>query len=308
MMRRAVNSIDNLNSLMIVGAYFAAHFIPFDLLVFSYVFLGPAHYITEISWLYDKKYFLKKETDVLLLAIICLLMFFFGNLYLTLIGFTLCYFLMAVTNLSASNKWILSISYGIVLLAFSATPQYLALVSLLPTLIHVYIFTAGFMLLAILKKMNPAGLVSFALLMTCGLSFFLPGIYPQALASSIFTEIDLSGLYTSPIMLFNLQPGYEWINRLAGFAAFAYTYHYLNWFSKVEIIKWHRISRLRLVVLTLIYFSLVSIYIYDANFGLKVILFLSFSHVILELPLNAVCFSEIAQTLIAVLRGRKTSG
>jgi hypothetical protein len=267
------------------------------------VFLGPAHYITEISWLYDRKYFLKKQTDILLLSIICLLMFFFGNLYLILIGFTICYLLMAVTNLSASSKWILSISYGIVLLAFSATPQYLALISLLPTLIHVYIFTAGFMLLGILKNINPSGLISFALLIVCGLSFFLSGIYPQAVASSIFTDIDLSNLYTSPVMLFNLQPGHEWINRLAGFAAFAYTYHYLNWFSKVEIIKWHRVSRIRLVVLSLIYCSLVSIYLYDGNFGLKVILFLSFSHVILELPLNAVCFSEIAQTLLA-MRGR----
>ena len=32
--------------------------VPFELLLLSYVVLGPAHYVTEISWLHDRKYFL----------------------------------------------------------------------------------------------------------------------------------------------------------------------------------------------------------------------------------------------------------
>jgi hypothetical protein len=30
------------------------------------------------------------------------------------------------------------------------------------------------------------------------------------------------------------------------FIAFAYTYHYLNWFSKTDIIRWHVVSQRRI--------------------------------------------------------------
>ena len=33
---------------------------------------------------------------------------------------------------------------------------------------------------------------------------------------------------------------------IARLVAFAYTYHYLNWFSKTSIIKWHQVSKPKL--------------------------------------------------------------
>ena len=54
-MRRATDAIH-------LGLMFAAlgitYLVPFELLLLSYVVLGPAHYFTEISWLHDRKYFL----------------------------------------------------------------------------------------------------------------------------------------------------------------------------------------------------------------------------------------------------------
>src|ERR1043165_8502495 len=35
----------------------AAFVLPFELFLFSYAVLGPLHYLTEISWLHDRKYF-----------------------------------------------------------------------------------------------------------------------------------------------------------------------------------------------------------------------------------------------------------
>jgi len=35
-----------------------AYVLPFELLLLSYAILGPVHYLTEISWLHDRKYFL----------------------------------------------------------------------------------------------------------------------------------------------------------------------------------------------------------------------------------------------------------
>src|SRR6476620_636665 len=43
-------------ALMIVSCLLAFRF-PFELFLFSYAILGPLHYLTEISWLHERKYF-----------------------------------------------------------------------------------------------------------------------------------------------------------------------------------------------------------------------------------------------------------
>src|SRR6476646_132806 len=44
------------------------YLVPFELLLLSYVVLGPAHYFTEISWLHDRKYFLPHRSIPIALA------------------------------------------------------------------------------------------------------------------------------------------------------------------------------------------------------------------------------------------------
>ena len=70
------------------------------------------------------------------------------------------------------------------------------------------------------------------------------------------------------------------------FIAFAYTYHYLNWFSKTSVIKWHEVPKLRLVFVLVAWLTAIVIYIYDYSLGFMVMYLLSFLHVLLEFPLN----------------------
>src|SRR6202166_5375403 len=69
-MKRATDAIH-------MGLMFAAlgitYLVPFELLLLSYVILGPAHYFTEISWLHDRKYFLPHRSVPLGLAFVAVI-------------------------------------------------------------------------------------------------------------------------------------------------------------------------------------------------------------------------------------------
>jgi hypothetical protein len=85
--------------------------------------------------------------------------------------------------------------------------------------------------------------------------------------------------------------------------AFAYTYHYINWFSKTRIINWHRISITRAVIIGLIWAASVALYFYNYRLGIKWLLLLSLIHVILEFPLNHRSFIGIGRELRSKLIG-----
>ena len=70
------------------------------------------------------------------------------------------------------------------------------------------------------------------------------------------------------------------------FVAFAYTYHYLNWFSKTTIIKWHEVSKSRLLLITSLWVLSIVLYFIDYKLGFYALFFLSFLHVFFEFPLN----------------------
>jgi hypothetical protein len=39
-----------------------AYFYPFETFLLAYAYLGPLHYLTEISWLHDRNYYSKGKT------------------------------------------------------------------------------------------------------------------------------------------------------------------------------------------------------------------------------------------------------
>jgi len=53
-------SINQLNIALMLISCVVAMFVPFQLFLFSYAFLGPAHYLTEISWLHKRHFFTKR--------------------------------------------------------------------------------------------------------------------------------------------------------------------------------------------------------------------------------------------------------
>ena len=101
-------------------------------------------------------------------------------------------------------------------------------------------------------------------------------------------------------ILFNSNAGIV-IMRLI---AFSYTYHFLNWFSKTSIIKWHQIPKKNLAVVFLLWIASLALYFYDYYIGLKVLYFLSLLHVVLDFPLDHLTFIAIGQE-VKVLFKRK---
>ena len=87
--------------------------------------------------------------------------------------------------------------------------------------------------------------------------------------------------------------------KIQVFIAFAYTYHYLNWFSKTTVIGWHKvISKKRLILLLAIWVVSVGFYFYNYYMGFLFLLFLSYLHVLMEFPLNWVSIKEIGKKIV----------
>ena len=83
--------------------------------------------------------------------------------------------------------------------------------------------------------------------------------------------------------------------RLTGLLAFVYTYHYLNWFIKADLIRWNQMPRARLAAIALGCLAASGLYIYNFSLGFTVLLLLSLMHVLLEFPLNSRSIRELGQ-------------
>jgi hypothetical protein len=87
--------------------------------------------------------------------------------------------------------------------------------------------------------------------------------------------------------------------------AFAYTYHYLNWFSKTSIIKWHEVPKRRTILIAIIWSLSLTIYAYNYEIGMAALYFLSLLHVMLEFPLNYQTFVGIGREVYALAKERQ---
>jgi hypothetical protein len=85
--------------------------------------------------------------------------------------------------------------------------------------------------------------------------------------------------------------GYSFLSvmgiKIQIFIAFAYLYHYLNWFSKTSIIRWNQnMSKAKIITILTIWIASVSLYLYNFKIGVIALSLLSVIHVFLEFPLN----------------------
>src|SRR5262249_42738629 len=90
--------------------------------------------------------------------------------------------------------------------------------------------------------------------------------------------------------------------RLTGLLAFVYTYHYLNWFIKADVIRWADVPPARLVLVAAISVASTGLYFYDYALGFSVLLALSLVHVVLEFPLNALAMRQVGDAAWQTLR------
>ncbi|MBM3418655.1 MAG: hypothetical protein FJY17_07030, partial [Bacteroidetes bacterium] len=195
--------INYLNIGLMALSAILAFFLPFETFLFAYAFLGPLHYLTEISWLHDRQYFSKGKYDFVVLLVIGVLLsyaafakdfgvnvdfydsFMEANLFDKLLVFAL---FSAILFALVENIFIKIVSMLLLFVFISgwlapekadlnrASTTVFALTSLVPTLIHVYVFTGLFMLYGALKSRSKTGLLSIVtfILFPIILVFFAP--------------------------------------------------------------------------------------------------------------------------------------
>lgn len=321
--------VDYVNIGLVFVAWGFALLAPTPLFLFAYAVLGPLHYLTEISWLHDRKYFIRGSRSVagfVVASILVTTLVLWGKILPSLLP-VLVYLLFgaALILVVAKESRRRKLSFGLLLataavFAVLQPPLYaIFFLLLIPTVLHVFFFTGAFMLSGSLKSGSIPGLIGFFVFLLAAGSFFvitpaqeslLPGSYvfesyrpfmrvnaslvdilsPAVAAYSSVEEAVASGLGRS----------------VMHFLAFVYTYHYLNWFSKARVIGWNSISSVRRSLIAGGWVLSLAIYAYDYRIGIWALLSLSFLHVLLEFPLNHRSFADIGGRLISVFRPRLT--
>ncbi len=321
--------IDILNICLIIISLIIAIKIPFELFLFSYAILGPLHYLTEITWLHKKNFFLlaNKKWSIIFILLTILISIYpiikFIDLEMNQVVenvikliskqtkvFLLIGFLFAVSLIFfKKNRTLILAFLSITVISFISSTYFpnifLFIGVFLPTLIHVYIFTLLFILYGALKTKSKYGIyLSIILLAVPFIIFYIPidtiSYQPSAKTKDTFISSNMAvigSIITS--MLNKLQNGKFYLLseigiRIQIFIAFAYTYHYLNWFSKTSVIGWKKaISKKKAFLILFIWIISTGLYIYDFKTGFIALFFLSFLHVFLEFPLNAITIKEI---------------
>jgi hypothetical protein len=391
--------------LMLITAVFA-FFLPFETFLLAYAFLGPLHYLTEISWLHDRQYFTKGKYDFVPLLLIGVALSYAAfakdfdfniDFYKEFVALNLFDKLLVLALFSSLLfAFVKNLVVKIIAILFiyifisgwlapenatenSKSTTIFALTSLVPTLIHVYVFTGLFMLFGALKSRSKTGLLSvlafiiIPIYLVYGLpvtpkknyisdygkeayyadgdGFFYTNVSimdhfrlmnepnltnkqyldsiinkdsktnqtpiaeRQRITDSLSDKLNKAFIVPNPESEYYMRPipaklaipieskDYYWNYvffsgfgiMLMRFIAFAYMYHYLNWFSKTEVIRWHKVPKIRFVAVLLLWLTACALYAYNYSLGLSFLFFLSFTHVLLEFPLNMVSIVGIGK-------------
>ena len=281
---------------LMLAALLLAYLLPFELVVLAYAVLGPAHYLTEISWLHDRGYYLPGRKAALALAFAALGAMFIASPYwygvVVVTAFAAC---IVMTAKSRNAQTLLTFGLTILIAAMLLLgAPFGVLGALMPTLVHVSLFTLVFM---ILGAWRAGGRAQFGLVGAYLLAIVLIVAAPpseatripalQGLAETSFSDIPKA------IGAVLGQPDLNFDGRIAGLLSFVYTYHYLNWFIKAEVIRWADIPRRRLIGVALLSLAATGFYFVNYRLGFTVLLLLSLVHVLLEFPLNTLALREL---------------
>ena len=282
---------------LMLAAVGLTYILPFELVLLSYVFLGPAHYLTEISWLHDRNYFLPHRGIALALIVVALAASFVQNP--TWFGIVVWAAFIACAVLAGART---ALQGMIVVMAAAAATAFLASSGpgfaivgvLLPTLIHVSLFTLMFMVLGAMRARSPS---QFGLVVVYLAAIILIMLIPPSSATTIpaLAELAQDSFGNVPQALGRAlgMPDLKLDARLTGLLSFVYTYHYLNWFIKAEVIRWADAPKSRLVLVAALSIGATAFYFYDYVLGFALLLSLSLTHVLLEFPLNSVSLRQL---------------
>ena len=196
--RMNTKSVDYLNIGLILLSLWLAIMIPFGLFIYAYAILGPLHYLTEINWLRDKKYYVADRWWIWLVLGLCALLvipkFLIEPAFIEDLGtlqpavewlvhwsnaiiFLLLATALILLNVKKRNLRLLLMGVAIVAAyAFNSAPIYITLIGLLvPTLIHVYLFTLLFMIYGAIKSKSIPGRIAALLVALVPIAITLRG-------------------------------------------------------------------------------------------------------------------------------------
>lgn len=304
--------VDRLNIGLLLIAALVAYALPFSTFLFAYAVLGPLHYFTEVQWLHHRGYFVKQPgVWPWVLGGVAVLLSVYPLLQGTGFGEGLGRY-AAFRYPEFWVLWALWVAVGMVL--FSAGKRRglwaliggvvcagltllfpdtsIALKVLIPTVVHVYLFTLLFMVFGQLKSRTTTGWIAVGMMVAVPAVLLL---WPEVFLwvdgrEHHYWQTDLRMTNLTLERLLGAEPvGVNTVTRkVQFFLAFAYTYHYLNWFSKTTLIGWGQtLTRRSTVVIGVLWAASVGLYVWDYALGLRVLFFVSFLHVVLEFPLNA---------------------
>ncbi|MHC2625310.1 hypothetical protein ACVIW2_007342 [Bradyrhizobium huanghuaihaiense] len=303
-----MRSNDAIHLGLMLLALAAAYLVPFELLLLAYVVLGPAHYFTEISWLHDRSYYLPHRGIAVVLAIVAVVAALIDNA--SWFGFAMWGALVVCAMLAATATAIESMLLFMVAIALSAimysSGSSLAVIGILiPTLIHVSLFTLIFMVLGAYRSGSrvQAALVVIYLVAIATI-LLLPPAAEIRIASFARVGQDYFGNVGPALSRLFGVPGLVLDTRLTSLLAFVYTYHYLNWFIKADVIRWAEVPKARLAAMAAASAASTALYFYDYAFGFTFLLALSLIHILLEFPLNSLALRQLGSAIQGTVRAR----
>jgi hypothetical protein len=291
-----MRTIDVVHLGLMLTALAITYLVPFELLLLSYVVLGPAHYFTEISWLHDRKYFLPQRNIAFGLASVAVVAALIDNAawfgFVIWMAFVACALLTTTTAAQSAILTIIALGVTAIMAANGSSLAVLGI--LLPTLIHVSLFTLVFMMLGAYRSGSKAqALLVVVYLMAIGVILVLPPSAATQIPAFAKAGQEYFGNVGPALGRLLGVANLRLDTRLTSLLAFVYTYHYLNWFIKADVIRWAEIPRLRQALVAAASATSTALYFYDYAFGFTVLLALSLVHVVLEFPLNSLALRQL---------------
>jgi hypothetical protein len=294
-----MRTIDAVHLGLLLAALAITYVVPFELLLLSYVILGPAHYFTEISWLHDRKYFLPHRNVAFGLAGVAAAAALIDNAswfgFVIWMAFVAC----ALLTTTAAQSAILTIVALAVTVIMAVNGSSLAVLGiLLPTLIHVSLFTLVFMTLGAYRSGSKAqALLVIIYLMAIGIILVVPPSATTQIPAFAKAGQEYFGNVGPALGRLLGVANLRLDTRLTSLLAFVYTYHYLNWFIKADVVRWAEIPRMRLALVVAASAASTALYFYNYAFGFTVLLALSLVHVVLEFPLNSLALQQLGAAI-----------
>lgn len=335
-------TVDRLNTFLILFSVLLAYFLPFELFLLSYAILGPLHYLTEINWIKKKSYFVSSRGWLPICSALTLLVFIPSILKISSVKAqlsgtfleTILLFIQEYSNIAIYMCLAMAVIFiflteqrrqllvafivfliGILLVRHESFNVWVGI--LLPTIVHVYLFTLLLMWYGSIKESSRIGMQNVLLMLLIPIcilwmpyGFVFNSI--QNLVKEIYVDTKFYMLNVTLSKLLHFSDGTVFnfsditVRKIQMFISFAYTYHYLNWFSKTNTIGWTKgINKIKLLTIGFIWLLSVGVFFVNYQLGVIALLLLSFAHVFLEFPINIISIKGIIQYYSDKVKGLK---